>query len=190
MQGTFFGFVFAIVIAALDIINILATLCLRKKFQHAYYGVCLVLISLYLSCFAIKIGLYPFDQIFSFIGVGVWISSSLIFIYAINDNIRNDRYNQDSKSLYFFKDQGKNKDGKKYGIVITKHTFIIAFIYVISAIALITVYFTAKNSFGESDKLLVNYAHVGLIGCLFFLSCFTNFGWKLIAKQICLNKIG
>lgn len=188
-QGTFFGFIFAIVIAATDILNVLARLCLQKKFQHAYYGICIVLISLYFSYLAIKAGLYPFDQLFGFLAVCVWIISSLIFIYAINDNIRNDRYNQGSESLYFFKDQGKNKDGKKYGIVITKHIFIIAFIYVITAIALITVYFTAKNLFGESDKLLVNYAHVGLIGCLFFLSCFTNFGWKLIVKQICLNKV-
>ena len=189
MQSSFFGFVFAIVIAATDVINVLARIGLRKeKFQHAYYGICLVLISLYLGYLAIKVGLYPFNQLFGFFAIGIWVISSLVCIYAINDNIRNDRYNKDSDSIYFFQNQKEDKDGKKYGIVITKYTFIIAFIYVVVAIGLISVYFTWKDLFEESGKLLADYSQCFLPGIIFALCYMTNFGWKFIIKQIYLNK--
>lgn len=188
-QGTFFGFVFAIVIAALDIINVLVKLCLRKKFQHAYYGVSVVLISLYLNYFAVKTGMYPFNQLYWLLAVGIWIVTALFTVYSIVDNIKNDRYNPNSENTYFFKDQGKDNNGKKYGIVITKHTIIIASIYVIAAIGLISVYFTNKDLFEESGKLIIDYSQVGLICCTLFLSCFANFGWKLIVKQYYINKV-
>lgn len=192
-QGTFFGFVFAVVVAALDIINVLAKLCFSKKYQHAYYGVCVVLISLCLNYFAVCEGMYPFDQLYGLLAVGIWIITALFTVYAIIDNIKNDRYNYDGESIYFFKDQPKNQnrdsDGKKYGIVITKHTIIIAAIYVIAAIGLISVYFTNKDLFEESGKLIIDYSHVGLICATFFLSCSANFGWKLIVKQYYQNKM-
>lgn len=192
-QGTFFGFVFALVIAALDIVNVLARICFRKKFQHAYYGVCVVLISLYLNYFAVNVGMYPFDQLYGLLSVAVWIISALCTVYAITDNIKNDRYNNDSESIYFFKDQPKNRNGdngnKKYCIVITKYIIIIASIYVIAAIGLISVYFINKDFFEESDKLITDYSQVGLIGAMLFLSCFANFGWKLVVKQYYINKV-
>ena len=88
IKGSLFGFSLAIVIASLDIINVLVRLCLQKKYQHAYYGVCLVLISLYLHYFAIKVGLYPFNQLFGFMAIVLWIICSVSFMYAIIDNIR------------------------------------------------------------------------------------------------------
>lgn len=187
-QGTFFGFIFAIVIASLDIINVLINICFQKKYQHVYYGVCLVMISLYLSYLVIKEGLHPFNQLFGFFALGIWLLSSIVLICAINDNIKNDRYNDVSESIYFFKDQGKNNSDKKYGIVITKSTFINAIIYITVAINLIIVYFINKDLFKDSGELLVDYAHCGLIITICFLSCVTNFGWKLIIKQKYLNK--
>ena len=202
LRSSLFGFVFVIVIATFDIINVLFRLCLRKKYQHIYYGVSTVLISLYLHYFAIKVALYPFGQLFSFMAVGIWVIFSVSLIYAIVDNIKNDRYNDDSEDIYFFKDQTvkdgryffqtkidvSEVDGKKFGIVVTWHTKISGLAYIILAIVLITVYITSKALFDESGKLLVDFAHGGLIVALLLLSFITNFGWKLIIKQIYVNK--
>ena len=202
-QGTLFGFVFAIVIISLDIINILAVLFFRKKYQNAYCGVCAVLISLYLHYFVIKVGLYPFNQLYSLLAVGIWSISSVSLIYAIVDNIKNDRYNDDSEDIYFFKDQTvrdrkyffQTKEdvsevvGKKYGIVITWHTKISGLAYILLAISLITIYFTKMDSFEEGGKLLVNYGQCVLIVAVFMLCYITNMGWKLIIKQAYINKV-
>ena len=202
LRGSLFGFIFVIIIAVLDIINVLIRLCLRKKYQHAYYGICTVLISLYLHYFAIKVALYPYGQFFGFLAMGIWFIFSVSLIYGIVDNIKNDRYNDDSEEIYFFKDQTvKDKryffqtkidvsevDGKKFGIVITWHTKISGLSYIILAIVFITVYITSKALFDESGRLLVDFAHGGLIVALLLLSFITNFGWKLIIRQIYVNK--
>ena len=202
IKGSLFGFVLAIVLASLDIMNMLVRLCLRKKYQHAYYGVCLVLISLYLHYFAIKVGLYPFNQILGFLALGIWSISSLSLINAIIDNIRKDRYNDDSDDIYFFKDQKvrnrryffateedvSEERGKKYGIVITKYTKISGLIYLIMAVVLSIPYFIERDLFNPGGSIRNDFTQSPLIFILLIFSYFTNLGWKLIVKQIYANK--
>lgn len=186
--SSLFGFIFAIVIAVTDILNICLRIFLRKKYQLTFYGVCTVLISLYLSYIVIKVALYPFNQLFGLLSIGIWVVTSLLFIYAIIDNIKKDRYNDNSEYIYFFRDK-KNEDcGKKYGIVITKYTKLIGLIYILIAVSLIVVYFTNKEQFKESGKLLMDYGQCILIIALNILCYFFNLGWKLIIKQIYVNK--
>lgn len=188
MRSSLFGFVFAITIAIIDIINVFLRICVRKKYQHAYYGVCIIMISLYLDYFAIKGGLYPFNQLFGLLAVGIWVITSLVLIYAIIDNIKNDRYNDNSNSIYFFKKQKDDDSSKKRGIVITKYSLLIAFIYIVAAVGLLIVYFTSREAFEDGGKLLEDYSQIGLICVTFFLSYIINHGWKLVIRQIYVNK--
>ncbi len=188
IKGSFFGFVFSIVIAILDIINILIRVFMRKKYQHAYYGVCIELISLFLHYFVIKIGLFPFNQLFELLAVSIWVITSLVLIYAIIDNIKNDRYNGDSNSIYFFKQQTEDDSNKKQGIVITKYNIINAGIYISVAIGLIVLYFVKRNLFNESGDIRKDFAIVPLILGIFILCYIINHGWKLIVKQVYVNR--
>lgn len=189
MQGTDFNFIFAICIAALIILNVFMRIALRReKYQYMYYGVLLILISLYLNHLAIEVGLYPFNQLYGFVAIIVWVISSIGFIYSITDNIKNDRYSQTSNSIYYFKNQTDDYDGKKYGIVITKYSFVIGIVYVILAIALIILYFVKKDLFEESGKILMDSSQVGLIVFLLAFSYIANYGWKLVIKQVFINK--
>ncbi len=186
--SSLFGFIFAIVITVADISNIFLSIFLKKKYQHIYYGVCAVMISLYLSFIVVKVGLYPFNQLFGLLSIAIWAITSLLFIYAIINNIKNDRYNDNSEDIYFFRDK-KNEDcEKKYGIVITKYTKIVGLIYTSFAVSLIILYFIQKDQFKESGKLLMDYGQCILIIVLDILCYFFNLGWKLIIKQIYVHK--
>ena len=202
IKGSVFGLIIAIAIASLDIINMFVRLCLRKKYQHAYYGVCIVLISLYLHYFAIKVGLYPFNHLYGFLAVGIWVIFFISLIYAIIDNVKNDRYNDDSEDIYFFKDQtdksGKyffqtqedvsEVEGKKFGIVITWHTKISGLIYLVLAISLAVPYYIDKNLFNPSGSIRNDFTQGPLILIILIFSYITNFGWKFIVKQFYMNK--
>ena len=188
-QGSLFGFVFAITIAGLDLINILVRICMQKaKIQHAYYGVCMLLISLYFTYTATKLGLLPFNQLYSLYGVGFWLGVSAICICSIKGNIVNDRYDKNSTSIYWFKNRTDSGDSK-YGIVITKYTLIIAAIYIIIGIVLTLLYLViAPGKFHESPTIATKYGYVLLIVCSLMLSYVSLFAWKLVIKQIYLNR--
>lgn len=188
-KGSLFGFVFAITIAGIDLINILARICVRKiKIQHAYYGICLLLVSLYFNYTAIKLGLFPFNQLYNLCGVGVWFGVSAICVFSIKDNIVNDRYDKNSESIYWFKNRNDNGDSK-YGIVITKYSLIIVAIDIITGIVLMLLYLViAPNKFPESPTIATKYGYILLIVCSLMLSYVSLFAWKLVIKQIYINR--
>lgn len=183
-----FGFIFAILILCLSLINILLRCIFPKdKIQHLFYGCNILLVGLCLIFIATRIVLFSISQWFSLIGIVIWLLLSLIIIYGINDNIKNNYYDSTNNKIYWFKNQVTEK--REYGIVVTKFTMVAILIIIILLVLLALLYYVLlPDAFLVNNAVFSKLWQLVLIYCLLLLSFITIFGWKLVIKQVYLNK--
>lgn len=182
---TILDLVFAIFFAVCGIVNfIIGCVSDRVQIHYVHYGVIFLLLSCYMFYIAIRIALFPLNEFFGFLGMGIWILISIICLLGIFSNIKHDYYNNCSKKIFWLKDE---KSDMKYGIVITKYTIIGGLIVGAVAITLALLYF-AFPAFTSSEKTFARVWQLGLVYCLLMLSYIAHFGWKLIIKQFFIHK--
>ncbi len=168
----------------LSLIFFILSFILRNEgCKYVIYGGGLIIIAHYLSYFIFRYFLYPFNAFWGFGGTIFWILSSCVCILSIKSNIKNNCYkNEDSQF------ETIAEDGKKYCIVITWRTFLLAGIYIALCIGISVIYFIFSDTFTATEQSLSIAFQLGLIWCLAAINFFAIFSWKLIIKYVYINK--
>ncbi len=162
-------------------------LCMKSNFGiYITYGTISLITSCYMMYIATRTILFADSEFYGFIGIGVWMATSVFCIYGIFDNIKHDRYRKDNPNMLNI----KCKNGEIFCMVITKITLIQFAFPVLGIVCFAIIYAMYPEKYHVEGRTLATLFQF-LAGVAFMaIGIMANFAWKLIIKAYYEKKFG
>lgn len=161
-------------------------LCTKSNFGiYISYGTISLITSIYMMYMSTRTILFADSEFLGFIGIGVWIATSVFCIYGVFNNIKHDRYRKDNPNMF----KTKCKNDEVFCMVITKITLIQFAVPVLEIVCFAVIYTMYPEKYHVEGGTFATFFHF-LAGVAFMaIGIVANFAWKLIIKAYYEKKL-
>lgn len=161
------------------IVYLIVALLTKSNFGiYISYGTISLITSFFMFYMAARTILFVNSEFFGFIGIGVWVVTSVFCIYGILNNIKHDKYRKDNPYMLKIKDE----KGEILCIVATKITIVQLTFPILEVLCFAVIYLMFPEIYHVEGGTFATLFHF-LMGVGFMLiGILANFAWKLIIK--------